>query len=358
MGYHMQVLTEHQLVKRISKLCPNRSKELLLSIGDDAAVFSNPSAKGKDLVACQDLLVEKVHFQRETHSAENLGHKSLAVNFSDIAAMGATPLFAMVSLAIPKDIKPDHWIEEFYRGADLISEKFGVTIMGGDLSSSPEHIFIDVSVIGVCHAQPILRSGAQPGDLIGISGPLGLSYVGLRTLQLSLTKNQTLNETQQDKMELNPFLTSVYRHLRPNPRITEAKAIGPYLNALIDISDGLINDLNIILEQSSQKTGLNLIAQLDCNDSLFLHHEIIQFAHQQQNNLNPLDIAFYGGEDFELLFTFHPKHLDKIREALCQPQWMPIGVVSIGNNKDQDKIFYKKNQLYEVVDFNKRWQHF
>jgi thiamine-monophosphate kinase len=351
-------LAEHQLLKKINELCPNRSKHLLTSIGDDAAVFKAPTDSSKNMVACQDMLIENIHFRRQTHSPEDLGYKSLAVNFSDIAAMGAQPLLVMVSLALPKNLKLDSWIEDFYRGANLICEKFGATIMGGDLSCSPDFIFIDVSVIGVCHQNPILRSGAKAGDLIGISGPLGLSAAGLKILDsLIPAANHELPMSTSTDL-LDEFPISVEQHRRPFPRVDEAKRLGPFIHSLIDISDGLVNDLALILEQSSKRIGAPLFAQLKWDEQSFFHPELIKFTQLQKTKFNPIDFILYGGEDFELLFTFSPKNLESLKMALRNTPWMPIGKIELASSTETKLIRIESDQYAFEVDLKKRWQHF
>jgi thiamine-monophosphate kinase len=364
-------LTEHKLISQIAKLCPNRSKDLLLSIGDDAAVFTPQYLGGKNMVACQDLLIENVHFKLSTHSAEDLGYKSIAVNFSDIAAMGATPLFVMISIAIPKHLTESHWIESFYKGANILCEKYGASIMGGDLSSSPTQLFIDVSVIGVCIDKPILRSGAKPGDLIAITGQLGLSHTGFRVLSAN---NSSINTRE--------FHTAISRHLRPQPRLEAAQKLAPYINSLIDISDGLVNDLNIVLNQSSSAinckkdsnkkgstTHMQLGAELNFTQTPFLHPETINYCQKQNDSIKqtanahnektisqffrPIDFALYGGEDFELLFSFTQEKLAEVEKTLHDTDWCVIGKVT-----DSGQITYLQNGQTYNIDLAKRWSHF
>jgi thiamine-monophosphate kinase len=388
-----KILLEHKLINQIARLSPNRSKDLILSIGDDASVFTTNHLNGKYMVACQDLLIEDVHFKLKTHSAEDLGHKSIAVNFSDIAAMGATPLFVMISIALPKKLRKSNWISSFYKSANKLCEKYNTTIMGGDLSSSPSQLFIDVSVIGICAKKPILRNGAKLGDLIGVTGPLGLSHTGLRILngstpvnskKNSLSKSELKSKNQiRDKSKAitevnnrNLYISSEFKaaincHRRPQPRIEEAKKLSPFINSLMDISDGLVNDLNIILNKSSicSKTKLKLGAELNFEQISCIHPETINFCQKQNelirtfnskknrksnsNILNPIDFALYGGEDFELLFTFNKKYLNKIVKALEHTPWSVLGEVS-----DSGKISYLQNGKLHKINLNKRWSHF
>ena len=152
----------------------------VVGIGDDCAVM--PQREGLDTLVTTDLLVEDRHFLLSDVSPEQLGWKSAAVNISDIAAMGGRPTAAFLSIALPASVSAE-WVDKFIAGFRELSARFGVPLLGGDTSASPDKLFINVTVLGECpHGRALLRSGARPGDLICVTGPLGNSAAGLKLI--------------------------------------------------------------------------------------------------------------------------------------------------------------------------------
>jgi len=248
-----------------------------LGIGDDAAIVAPP--KGK-MLFCSDAMVEGVHFDLRTTNAQDLGHKVLAACLSDIAAMNGRPLYAVLSLALPAKLD-DAFLEQFYEGAGGLARAVGADIVGGDLSSSPGGLFIDVALVGETTA-PLTRAGAQPGDLVAVSGPLGASAAGLHVLRSGRPIAPGLAEL-------------VTKHRRPEPRFDRLPALAGLCTALIDISDGLSSELHHLARHS--KVGFEI-------DESKLPVSAPTKAYAASVGLDPLAWVLNGGEDYELLATF------------------------------------------------------
>jgi thiamine-monophosphate kinase len=221
-------LGEHDLIERIRKRF--HLSAIPLGIGDDAAVLALPA--GNDLLFCSDLLVENTHFLRQMHPPESVGYKAVAVNVSDIGAMGGVPLHFLISLAAPGDLDLA-WIDAFYSGVERACHELGVSLVGGDTSSAAS-IFVDVSIVGRVHSgRAVARSGAKPGDGIYVTGSLGASAHGLELLRSG-----------------DMGAPAVQRHLFPQPRHRVGARVADVAHAMIDISDGLSTDLNHIVMES------------------------------------------------------------------------------------------------------------
>ncbi|HBY62484.1 MAG TPA: thiamine-phosphate kinase [Solibacterales bacterium] len=250
-------MNELELVRRLARL-QSSGPGVVLGIGDDAAIF-RPSG-GEDLVFTTDMFIEDVHFRRRTHSAEDAGYKAMARGLSDIAAMGAWPRFCLLSIALAPWAK-QRWFEGFVKGV----RQFDVPLIGGDLSHS-DRVAADIVVCGgVPKGEALSRFGAQPGDTICVSGPLGASALGLRTKS---------GEAWE-------------RHMRPEPRLAMGVTLRGKASAAMDLSDGLSIDLKRLCEASG------VAAELDREPPRFPGAK--------------LDDALHGGEDYELLFTLPPK---------------------------------------------------
>ena len=237
---------------------------LVLGIGDDCAIF-RPRGSAEDLLFTTDMLIEGVHFLRETHTAADIGWKSLARGLSDIAAMGGEPRFCLLSLALAP-WSDARWLDSFYRGLLALAQSAGATLMGGDLARSSK-VMADIVVCGaVPRGKALRRDGARAGDAIYVSGALGGSALGLATGR---------GKARQ-------------RHLRPEPRL----ALGQFLRgklhatAAMDLSDGLSIDLHRMCLASGLKAE---IAEPPCYPRATLEQ------------------ALHGGEDYELLFTAAPR---------------------------------------------------
>ncbi len=265
-------------VRPIGQLRPARVG-VLTGIGDDCAVLGLPP--GEELLVTTDFTLEGIHFRRDWHPPESVGHRCLARGLSDIAAMGGEPVAAFLSLALPRNL-PQAWVKRFMRGLINLGEKFGVTLAGGDTAEFPGGILADIIVAGTAtKGKSVLRSGARPGDRIYVSGELGGSTAAV------------LQMKTKPKKKLNP--RDYRRHFYPEPRvelgrILRAKGLA---SSMIDTSDGLSTDLVHLCEESD--VGAELEAGL-----------IPRASVDKPPREVDLELALHGGEDYELLFTAPP----------------------------------------------------
>jgi thiamine-monophosphate kinase len=280
---NLKALGEFGLIDLIKPGTIVDSNGLEIGIGDDAAAFWPASGRLQLLTA--DMLVETVHFDLQWISPWQLGYKSLAVNISDIAAMGGRPRQAAVSLALPQHSNVE-FVVELYEGMKSIGREYGVNIIGGDTVSSPGPMVINVTLTGDVAAEAMIRrSGARPGDLVLVTGCIGDSAAGLAWLLAGNPVNQA------------PGLISA--HLTPKPQVLLGQAAAAAgATAMDDISDGLASEANEIANAS--QVGIILYA-----DKLPLSSELKCFA--SPNGQDCLDYALYGGEDYQLLFTMPPQ---------------------------------------------------
>jgi len=261
--------------------------------GDDAAVVQSP---GDSLLFTTDVMVESVDFDRAYSSGADVGWKAIAINASDIAAMGGAPSHAVVGLSLPSDTRVD-FVDDMVAGMSAAARRWSLTVAGGDISRAGE-MAVAVAMIGVPVAErPVYRSGARPGDAIGVTGSLGGAAGGLAVLR------QGLDVTEPGLEEL------ARRHLRPVARVAEAALLaGVPVSAMIDVSDGLAIDLWHLMDAS--KTGCEV-------DPLSIPVDPALAATAGTLGLDPLRTAMLGGEDFELLFTLDPGQVGAVRALLA-----------------------------------------
>ena len=272
-----------------------------IGIGDDAAWVNNPT--GSSLVTA-DLLIENVHFDLKWISLYDLGYKSLAVNLSDIAAMGGVAAYAILSLGIPGSFDSEK-IDEFYRGVKALAQKSRVAIVGGDTNIA-NSLIVSVCVIGHPQRRPVCRSGAKVGDDIYVTGTLGDSALGLKLLR-------------QGKRQLKDkhFAKLISRHHRPTPRLGTGALLARerLAAAMIDLSDGLLQDLGHVCRASA--TGAVIF-----NDRLPLSR-----AYRALAGKDGTIHALSGGEDYELLFCARRKNRGRIEKL---PQRAHLWITRIG----------------------------
>jgi thiamine-monophosphate kinase len=276
-------LSEFGMIRQIQLETSVLSQGVKLGIGDDAAVLELPA--GQLLVAATDTLNAGVHFPENT-SAYDIGYKCLAVNLSDLAAMGASPCWALLSLTLPFD--DADWLKSFTAGFKSLAEPFGVSLVGGDTTSGP--LAVSVTALGVIEpGQQMLRSGAHIGDLLIVSGTVGGAA---RILELM----------QSAKLPSEPYLRA--RHLldRPVPRVGLGQALCGYASACIDISDGLLADLNHILKASGCAALINT--------ELLPAPALLDALEDEQR----WSYQLAGGDDYELLFTLPRCHESMLSE--------------------------------------------
>ena len=271
--------------------------DVVIPIGDDAAAVS--WKKGWLQLLTTDLLVEGVHFLRERISMKDLGYKSMAVNLSDIAAMGGIPRYALVSLGLPEDLKTSE-LSEFYNGMYELADAYCVDIVGGDVTTSPI-IVINIALTGEVESDLVLRQDqARLGDLVAVTGELGGSAAGLAILfnpQLNLPR------------EIRDRVLAL--HDRPHPRVHQGRvfARSGMVTAAKDISDGLSKEVLTIARSSHQGAVI-------WTDHIPILDETRQVA--ARLNIDPVNLAINGGEDYELLFTFSPTNLPHLQSIAIQ----------------------------------------
>jgi len=268
---------EFGLIDRIRKdfLTPQG----MLGIGDDCAII--PQSSGKQTLISTDMLVEGTHFIFDSIPPYCLGWKSAAVNISDIAAMGGHPVASFLSLGLPAKVDSE-WMEDFIRGYRDISALHSIALLGGDTTRSKDLLCINVGIVGECEeGKAVLRSGAHEGDLICVTGPLGLSAAGLKMMLEG-----------ERKLE-NEFIRC---HFLPQPRVKEGLLLSSMegIGAMMDISDGIASDLNHIMTESGVGARIEL-DKLPVTDSL--KNKCSEWG------TDPVEMAVSGGEDYELLFT-------------------------------------------------------
>jgi len=267
-------------------------QRLLIGIGDDAAVWQGDSSIQ---LATTDSLIQDTHFDLNITTWEELGWKAIAVNLSDIAAMGGIPGYALISLALPGELETD-CISSLYQGMAQIANKFGVAIVGGNIASASKTM-ITVTVLGSLKSKSALtRSAAVPGDQVAITGYPGLSAAGLKMLKQKLSFD---SETSQLLRQA---------HLQPTPRINEGQVLLRHkVRAAIDISDGLIADLTHICKASKVSARIN-------KDSVPIHPIL-----KSKFKSDCQQLALSGGEDYELLFTASSQVINQVKQAISCP---------------------------------------
>ena len=299
------MVSEFEQIARIRKKLGAPKSDVIVGIGDDAAVVR----VGKQpLVATVDALVESVHFDLAYVLPEEVGHRALAVNLSDLAAMGARAKYALVSLSLPPE-KSERFVSGFYQGLAALAKKQGVQVIGGNLARSPGPIFVDVTALGEADT-PVLRSGAQAGDAIAVVGRLGEAAAGLRLLR-SMGRDNALSKWER----------LCRAQLLPQPLLEEGRFLGKGVaTSLIDVSDGLASELGHIATASKVRMQIE-------TERLPLSPVLAEAA--ARLSLRPLDLVLYGGEDYALLFTFRPRDWKKVH-ARFGDQVTVIGQVRRG----------------------------
>jgi thiamine-monophosphate kinase len=288
-------LGEFGLIRRIQRATP-KGRGVLLGIGDDAAWVESTS--GSCLITA-DLLLEGIHFRLQWTSLYALGYKSLAVNLSDIAAMGGAPAYLILSLGIPPTFSA-HDVDELYRGIRALAAKTRVSLVGGDTNAA-DSLVISACVIGHALYRPITRSGAKVGDDIYVTGTLGDSALALELL---------MSKRAIKKDRAVAYLMS--RHHQPTPRLKAAALLSKerLARAMIDVSDGLLQDLGHLCKAS----GVGALIQ---EETLPLSP-----AYRSLAGKDGTRYALSGGEDYELLFCVRRKdrsRLEKIKRRIDVP---------------------------------------
>jgi thiamine-monophosphate kinase len=276
-------VTEFELIEAFTRAAPRGGAGVLLGIGDDAALLRPP--RGLDLAVTVDAVVEGVHFGAG-FTPEDVGWKALAVNLSDLAAMGARPLWALCALAVPRGADPRRLVRAG-RGLAVCARRFGVALAGGNVSRAAELSLTVTAVGGVAPGRALRRDGARPGDRLLVSGSLGGAALGLHPRAPA---------------------SALRRQRRPEPRVALGRALAGVASACIDLSDGLLQDLGHLAHAS----GVGAVVQAG---SVPLHPALRRLA-----ALDPRlgELALAGGEDYELLAAVPPGRVPRALAAAAR----------------------------------------
>ena len=293
-------LGEFGLIDHVTKNIEIQNASSVLGVGDDASVLDH---FGKQTVITTDLLLEGVHFDLVYTPLKHLGYKSVVVNLSDVYAMNATPAQILLGLGISNRFSVEA-VDEFYEGVYAACSRYGVDLVGGDITSSNKGLIISVTAIGeVSPDKYIRRNTAQKGDLICVSGDLGAAYVGLLFLE---REKKIFLESPRVQPDLEGESYVIGRLLKPEARkdiVEFFSNSGIIPSAMIDVSDGLSSDLLHICRQS----GLGCVLY---EDKIPVSEEMKKAAFKFE--IDPTACALSGGEDYELLFTLPQADYDKL----------------------------------------------
>jgi len=302
-------LGERALIERVRRRPGLPAEGVLVGIGDDTAVCTWP---GGELLLTTDTLVEDVHFRRSTATLRDVGAKALAVNLSDVAAMGGEPRYILLALAVPPTC-PVSDVDDFYTGLGEMAARHGVALVGGDTCASPDRIVVTVALVGRVEGSPLRRSGARPGDAIVVTGSLGAAAAGL-----ALLERGPLEPPADVPAEV---IDAVLRaHRVPTPRVAEGRLIraSGLATAMIDLSDGLATDLGHIAAESGVGAE-DRLATLPIGEAT----RRVAWALGEE----PTAWAVSGGEDYELLFTTRPGETASLVARLTRETGTPASVI-------------------------------
>jgi thiamine-monophosphate kinase len=385
-------MNEFDFIRRLRNQAGSRkhSARLITGIGDDAAVVSQFA--NRDLIITTDLLIEGVDFYRDAAPTRMLGHKALAVSLSDIAAMGARPFWSLLSIGVPTATWHDDFKEEFFGGYFALADQYGVTLSGGDISEAKKGVVIDSIVLGeAASGMAVLRSGAQPGDQIFVTGTLGGAAAGLKLVEMGARIGATglaslprvskhgvhssareaapepgaealagtpravvdttkspradtsavgegINMDAAHRLGMNAIESLLLRQLRPSPRVGWGIVLGEerLATAMIDISDGLSSDLAHLCEESHAGALID-------SSSLPIDRDVIKLCGRRA--LDPLMLALHGGEDFELLFTVRPDDVTRLPKRVDSVEISRIGEITDQPGKMR---IAEKNRVWDL----------
>ncbi|PKB71163.1 MAG: thiamine-phosphate kinase [SAR202 cluster bacterium Io17-Chloro-G6] len=308
---------------------PSFTFDLTVDNGDDTAAWS-PSTSGRiNELFTTDTMVEGVHFTRETTPWEDLGWKSVASNISDVASMGGLPTYALVTLGLQPETQVSD-LESLYKGMLEISNEYGLAIVGGDMVRSPV-AFITIALTGAMQGQPMVRTGARPGDLVAVTGYLGGSGGGLKLMLEGLSESG----------EAADYLRSCHR--RPRPAIAAGQTlVEAEVTTAMDVSDGLADDLAKLCKASG-------VAGKIFADKLPIHPHL-----KDRFPDNCLDLALAGGEDYVLIFTGQPAKINHVVSGL------PGGAAVVGEVLEGEPggVTVVDANGQELPSHARGWDHF
>ena len=322
-------LAEFSLIDRFFAAQSAHRTDVAIGIGDDAAIVEVPP--GEQLVVAVDTLVAGVHFP-ESAAPADIGHKSLAVNLSDLAAMGAHPRWATLALTLPQ--ADDDWVADFARGFFALAERFQIDLVGGDTTRGP--LCVSVQILGtVPRGQALQRAGARVGERIFVTGSLGDAGLALRLLQAQATCGEDIRAVLNTRLH------------RPEPRVMLGEHLRGLASAAIDVSDGLLADLGHILERSG--VGATVWVERVPRSPAFQSCVSAQAAEW-------FELPLAAGDDYELCFTVAPEHVDALQ--ICARELaVPITAIGVIEAEpglrcclDDGRVFQPTRRGYEHFD--------
>ncbi|HEX4267703.1 MAG TPA: thiamine-phosphate kinase [Steroidobacteraceae bacterium] len=285
-------LSEFDLIERYFRSCGAKRADVRVGVGDDAAVLESPA--GMELVVAVDSLVDGVHFPHGSPPA-SIGHRALAVNLSDLAAMGARPAWALLALTLPQ--ADESWLSEFAAGMAALARAHDVALVGGDTTSGP--LCVTVTVLGhVPRSSALLRSGGQTGDAVFVSGTPGDAAAGLAIEQGRLAAAG----------EAGTYLRE--RFLYPAPRLALGERLRHYVSACIDVSDGLLGDAGKLARASGRGVEISY-------RELPLSQALLHAVGEERAR----ELALTGGDDYELCFSVRPAQVARLLAELPPERW-------------------------------------
>ena len=303
-------LGEFGLIDRLTKAINIKNESTVKGVGDDAAVLD---FKEKQVVVTSDLLTEGIHFNLMYVPLKYLGYKAVVVNLSDIFAMNAIPKQLIVSMAVSGKFSVEA-LEDLYEGIHLACEQYNVDLVGGDTTSSLTGLTLSITAVGEVEKDDfVMRSGAQPNDILCVSGDLGGAYMGLQLLE---RENEVFKVNENMQPKLGGYDYILERQLKPEARgdiIAAFKRLGIKPTSMIDISDGLSSEIMHLCKNSG--VGCSLF-----EDKIPMDYQTKQMA--EELSINPIVAALNGGEDYELLFTLPLDDYEKIKN---DPDFTIIG---------------------------------
>lgn len=293
-------LGEFGLIELLTRGLP-RDASVELGIGDDCAVVRQ---NDEHLLFSCDAFIEDVHFRRAWASPEDIGWKAAAASISDIAAMGGIARYALVTLACPANTDSDY-LERLYAGLREATASAAVSVIGGDTTASPHGLMLSIAVIGTSAGAPVRRSGARPGDLVAVTGRPGSAALGLHALEQGIVEGAA---------------SLITAHLRPRPKLPEGQYLGGTtgVTAMIDVSDGLVQDLGHLAEKSGVSIDVD-------PERLPLSPD--QAAYAARAGISATEAALSGGEDYELAFTLSPDRASDIIAEFTRRFTLPLSVI-------------------------------
>lgn len=319
---------EFGLINRYAPKFSSLVNKKFIGIGDDCAVI--PINQTDSFCISTDLLIEDIHFVKNKITPEELGYKSLAVNLSDLAAMGAKPVASFLSIGIPANTSVE-FIDKFMNGYKQLSVKYNTPLMGGDTTKSVDKLVVNVVVIGEMPSKLVrLRSMAKAGDLICVTGNLGDSAGGLKAI-LNIENHSV-------------YKTLVRKHHKPEPKINEGLWLAnqPEVHAMMDISDGLSSDLMHILKASKKRASVDI-------DKIHISNSLKKACKEQ--NWDKFQLAISGGEDYELLVTIANKDFEAFNnnyKKQFNKNLYPVGKIETGKPKISYYYNHKPFDLQQI----------